>query len=91
VADGANTGRMLADVAAGCSAMFGGWSPGCSGEGAGLECTVDSGVCVVVGNEKGLADCWAFALNVSSNEVVIAMRKIPIAQPRFLIDVRRAL
>src|SRR5579864_7259979 len=82
---------MLADAATGCSAAFGGCAFSCPREEAGLVCTADSGVSAVAGDEDGFADCWAFAVNVSSNEFVSTQPQIRIAQPRFRLDVRRTL
>ena len=75
---------MLADAAAGCGAAFGGCGSGCRREDSGLECAADSDVCSVAGEVDGFADCWAVALNVSSNDAEIAQGCIRIAEPDFV-------
>jgi len=79
VSEGANTGKMLAEVAAGCSAEFDGCGPGCPCDAAGLDGTADSGASAAAGSEDGVADCWAFAFNASSKEVVITQHQFLIA------------
>jgi hypothetical protein len=71
---------MLADVAADCSAGFG-CGPSCPFEDTGLDGTADSGA--VDGSEDEFADCWAFACNVSSNDVEITQHQLFIAHQDF--------
>jgi hypothetical protein len=79
VSEGTNTGKMLVDVGAGCSAEFDGCGPSCPRDDAGLDGTTDCGASAVAGSEDGFGDCWAFAFNVSSNEVVITQHQLLIA------------
>ena len=81
--DGTEAGVMLADAAADCGTAFGGCGSGCRREDSGLECAADSDVCSA-GRKNGFADCWAVALNVSSNDAEIAQGRIRIAQPDFV-------
>jgi len=90
VADGTETGAVLADGTTRCVEAFGDGGSGCPREKSGLG-GADSGVCPVAGDKDGVADCWALALNVSSNETVITMCHIRIEQPRFRFCLRRAL
>jgi hypothetical protein len=72
---------MLADGTSRCGEVFGDGGSGCPREKVGLG-AADSGVCSVTGDEDEFADCWALALNVSSNETVITQCHIRIEQPR---------
>jgi len=90
VADDTATGAILADGTTRCGEVFGDGGSGCQREKAGLG-VVDSGACSVTGDEDEFADCWALALNVSSNETVITQCHIRIEQPRLRPCLRRAL
>jgi hypothetical protein len=91
VADGTEAGAVLADAATGGGAAFDGCGSGCPREEAGLDCAADSGVCAVAGDEDGFADCWAFALNVSSNEAVITQRHIRSNRTAAMLFIRNLL
>lgn len=91
MADDTEMEAALADAATGCAAALGDGGSGCPRGEAGLDCAAESGVRHDGGDEDGFGDCWALALNVSSNEAVISQCDIRIAKPRFCLCLRRAL